>query len=343
MREPGLARLACALAITTLLSACSQAAHVQTSTAVRVDKTLISSGTVNRWMIRLAPEHVFPKPPDYAACVAHVAALSLASAGRPALRQECARKYQALKQHTLAYLIATAWLLNEVAEQGIRAPGADSRKTLAQGPAQPSHDTNVTDQELQTAAVWSEAKLEQRLARAAPAIAESQIVAYYQRHLRNYERRERRYFDILEQLPTKAAARRVLRELAAGKRLSSMKPYHESLERTNIADVVPVHRVVTQAIFAARPHVPTGPEPVNLYSVFEVTRIVPRTVQPLSRVRHQIEEQLARAAREKALAGFIAGWRRKWILRTDCEPGYVVQQCKQYHGVRKREGRLSFR
>ncbi len=122
-----------------------------------------------------------------------------------------------------------------------------------------------------------------------------------------------------------------------------MRPYHESLDRTNIAHVVPVHRVVTKAIFAAKAHVPTGPEPVNGYSVFEVTRIVAREVQPLSHVRDQIRGQLLQFARTKALDAFIATWRRKWVARTDCAPGYVVQQCAQYRGARAPESNVSFR
>jgi foldase protein PrsA len=293
-------------------------------------------------MIMLAPERVFPRPPGYGTCIAHLEALSLASAGRPALRQECVHRYQMLKQHALGYLISSAWLIDEAAGRGIRVPDRDFRNTLAQGQAQPSHDAAVADRAFQTAVRRVEANLEQRLAQAVPPITPAQIAAYYRRHLRRYERKERRYFDILEQLPTKAAARKVLKELAGGRKLASMKPYHESLERTSIAKVVPRHRIVTEAIFTAKAHVPTGPEPVNEYSVFEVTRIVPRTVQPLSRVRNQIRRQLAQAARKRSLAGFIARWERKWISRTDCKPGYVVQQCRQYRGIRTRKSTLSF-
>jgi hypothetical protein len=155
------------------------------------------------------------------------------------------------------------------------------------------------------------------------------------------EHQEQRSFDIVEQLNSKAAARGVMRKIMLGTNLSKIA-IHESLERANIADTAPGTRAIRRAIFAAKPGVLVGPMLLNnLYAVFAVTRIVPRVVQPLTRVQGSIEMRLAEVQQRRTLAKFIKTWRSRWTARTDCHPGYVVQKCRQYTGPKAPEDPLA--
>jgi hypothetical protein len=66
------------------------------------------------------------------------------------------------------------------------------------------------------------------------------------------------------------------------------------------------------------------------YFVFELKEVRPLIQSPLAQVASSIRQELEAEARQRALAAFIASWRRKWIARTDCQPGFVVQKCRQY-------------
>jgi parvulin-like peptidyl-prolyl isomerase len=88
---------------------------------------------------------------------------------------------------------------------------------------------------------------------------------------------------------------------------------------------------LNRAIFAATPGVLTGPIGTSYgYFVFDVVKIRFEHEQPLREVQASIQRQLARPLQERALAGFIKQWRAKWTARTDCSPGDVVPECRQF-------------
>jgi hypothetical protein len=96
--------------------------------------------------------------------------------------------------------------------------------------------------------------------------------------------------------------------------------------------VISVRRPVMKDLFATKPHVLVGPESLNGYSVFEVTRISPRWIKPLGHVRAQIVHRIADEEHKRALIRLIAQWRARWLAQTDCSKGFIVQKCSQYRG-----------
>ncbi|HTB71017.1 MAG TPA: hypothetical protein VK707_08560 [Solirubrobacteraceae bacterium] len=46
------------------------------------------------------------------------------------------------------------------------------------------------------------------------------------------------------------------------------------------------------------------------------------------------QKGLTGAQQQQALARFIREFTAKWSARTSCQPGYVVQECKEYKGVK---------
>jgi hypothetical protein len=334
--------LACAAgaAALAIFAGCGKSPHVHSEVAVRVGGVSITTAALQVWMHVLAPERVFPAPPNYVACIAHQKTL-VPQALSPELLEECAQQYRTLRKRTFAYLIDRAWVLGEGAELGIKPSAGEVRDGVVDGLAPPG--AAGAEAKFAVAAALVERKLRRRVTASIPPITSQAVAAFFKLHIGMFERPERRYIDIAERLPSRAAARRFMAEVAAGKRpLSSWSTfYHEVFDRPRVGEAVRERASVTD-VLAARAHVLVGPIRLNEFSVFEVTRIVPRAVKPLSRVRRVIDRTLLKKAQRRKLARYISRWRREWRAKTICRPGFVVQACSEYRGAFVAESLSSF-
>ena len=52
--------------------------------------------------------------------------------------------------------------------------------------------------------------------------------------------------------------------------------------------------------------------------------------QTLAQVKEPIEQRLQTQGHRQALTKFVAEYRKKWEAGTDCRPGYVVRDCRQF-------------
>jgi foldase protein PrsA len=327
---------AAAFAVIAGLVACGGSKH--DSVAVRVGDTTITGETVARWMAALAPGHFVPEPPHYSACIARQRESFLQSSVTT-VENECRQQYRKLERQALRLLISSQWLIGEAKERGLKLSPVDATRQLVSGGA--TAGVSGADAELATTAQQAEAAIRRALAKDETKVTPAEVAAYYSRNIRDFERRERRYFDIFEQLPSEAVARKAMQDVARPRTRAKLA-IHESLDRHDSAEVVPWKRAIEKAIFAAKPHVLVGPLRLKgLWCFFEVTRVRPRAVKPLASVRAQIARRLADERRRRALARLVAAWRRRWITRTNCSPGYVVEQCRQYRGPTPAEDPLA--
>jgi hypothetical protein len=312
-----LAIVACGCVLALALSACGSGS--QGAVAIRVGATDVTAATVEHWMSVFAPGHVVPDPPKYAKCIAHLRAQQSESIPE-ALEEECREQYEALRQRALGFVISSEWLIGEARERGLKLPGG----------------------ELDEQARAAESAIRRQLTSREAKITQAQALAYYEQNVAQFGRPERRYIDIVERLPSEAAARRALVDVVRRRDLARSS-YHEVFDETNPATVEPSKRAILREIFAAEPHTIVGPVPLNeKWCFFEVTRTIARDVKPFARVRGAIEGQLAAERQRRNLVPLVAAWRKKWIVRTDCRPAYVVQKCSEYRGQRTPEAPGSF-
>ena len=95
-----------------------------------------------------------------------------------------------------------------------------------------------------------------------------------------------------------------------------------------------VEEPLNSAIFDAPSGQIEGPVKTPLgYYVFEVQKITPEQVQPLSQVKSQIRSQLTQTAQQDAFTRFVDDYGSKWQSRTICASGYVVNRCSNFHEV----------
>jgi foldase protein PrsA len=288
--------------------------------AVRVGRNVITQAMVSQWMTMMAPEHVLPDPPRYDACIRR-AELFTPQSETAVLREECRVQYRTLEQQALDLLIASRWLVDEAASLGLSVSRQQPRQLVPEG--------RVAASAIRRWLIASE-----------PPVTKSQIVRLYREHIDRSRVPERRDFHIVEGLPSAAAGRALMAQIASGRR--KIEGIEESKVRPRQVEPGPRHLVLVE-IFMARPHVLTGPiRMFSRYAVFEITKLHPAFVRPLREVGGSIRQELTRARRRATLAHFIREWRRRWTARTDCAVGYVVQKCRQYRGPRSSEDPLTF-
>lgn len=68
------------------------------------------------------------------------------------------------------------------------------------------------------------------------------------------------------------------------------------------------------------------------FYIFKVTKITDEKVQPLDKVRDQIEQQLLPSLQQKAMQDFVSDYNAKWTSRTVCADGYVISRCANFQG-----------
>lgn len=261
---------------------------------------------------------------------------------------------KAQRRHALEYLIASAWLTGEAVSQGVSISGEEVKHRLVEkeqtsfpGGEGEFHDflkatgQTVADVELEAKTELASARLRQLATVNAVRVTDAQIASYYERHKQQFSVPERREAQITNQ-KTRAAAERIKRAVESGGSLLSAAQRKVG-EGVVGAGAVPGQRdTVERVIMAARPNVPTGPVEIGGdYYLFKVTKIVPARTRTLAQSERAIRRQLAAEQERRALAAFVEAWRTKWTAKTDCQPGYVAQKCRQYVGAKAPEDPLT--
>jgi foldase protein PrsA len=322
------------------LVACGGAARNEI--VVRVGQSTITKATLNHWMAAMAPEHAVPDPPRYSKCIRREE--SFTPADKPQLIEECRQRYQALKLQALDFLISSQWLLGEAANRNSSVSPRQVQERVAetQQSLRGSEARSVRDIAFQVRAELAAAAIRRLLIRGEPEIAQALVARRYKHDIARFQIPERRDFKIVEKVVGEMQARKLMGEVVAGKRKLGALSLSESVTRPSSFDVGVAKRQFLTALFAARPHVLVGPLPfLHYYAFFEVTRIRPARVQSLSEVQGAVKNSLRRERQRRTLARFVGEWRHRWIIKTHCARGYVVQKCSQYSGLRRREDPLA--
>jgi hypothetical protein len=261
-----------------------------------------------------------------------------------------ASKRQALREHAVSYLVSSQWLLLEAAADHLLPSTQDVGRRLAKtdastfpGGAQELAEflkaTAKTPADLRfeaTVELASE-RVRQRLARTDPPITHTQLLAYYRRHQQQFTTPERRVVGITNR-KTRAQAAALKNEIIiAGNRfVGERETYEISPQATSRGK----DSFLARAIAAAPLNRLAGPiHQYRDYFLFEVREVIPRTQRPLAEVATGVREQLASQSRQRRLTAAMAVWRQRWMLRTYCKPGYVVEGCSQFASRGRRKER----
>jgi hypothetical protein len=320
-------------------------------TVVRIGGDRITAGALAHWLKVMAPHHVALEPPDFAACVLNRRTVAPRANASDA-QEACSDLYSATKARALSFLIGSYWLIDEAAKEGMRVRAdeigerlRERERSFPNGKGEFDESLQaiahtVADVELEIAAELASEAIRRRLQEREPGVSDAAVAAYYRAHMGRYYIPELRDFDIAENFPSASYARKVIREVKAGRSLASTS-LHESLPRKSFSFYNGEKRAIYEEIFKIKPHTLSQPIELNgLYFLIEVTRVTPPRVESLAQVRRTIARKLRIERQRHTLAAFIASWRRTWTAQTSCSRGYVLQKCRQYRGDRAPEDPL---
>jgi foldase protein PrsA len=317
-----------------------------------VGRDVITKAAVEHWQTIYADEgsaRIDPVPPDYASCITALRADDPKTTNDQ-LDHSCGQLYTSLHAKALEFLISARWLIGQAEEDGLPVDEGEARRRLSEasskllgGRAKFQHylaSTGKTTpdlvQEFQLEQVTEELR-KRALATVSP-ITEAQIAAYYAQNRRSFSIPERRNTRIVRLLSAASAAK-ATRELRAGASFATVAvrasvPQPIDAERGLVDGLKPgffQEPALSNAIFAALPGVLSGPVHINLgYYIFEVVSLIPAKQQTFAQVKSSIDKKLRGEALERALSDFAASWRKRWIARTSCRPGFIVRKCRQF-------------
>ncbi len=252
------------------------------------------------------------------------------------------------KQRALGLLISADWIDGEAAREGVAPSGDELDKGLgerkeANGASEfqaalKATGQTVDDVELEVRAELAAAALARKLADQAARVSEAQIVDFYRRNHLLYTTPETRHTDLIEHLPSPAAARALVRKIGTGAAFTK-RALKEAVVRTITGAPSPGDIPnISDAIFASRTGVVSKPMPLNgHWTVFVVRKIVPAKLKPLDVVRRELIRRLVAQRHREIVARFERELKTRWTAKTSCRPGYVVQKCAQYAGSQAAE------
>lgn len=289
---------------------------------------------------RTAPEPVVARVgavPITASTLGHWA--SVLTSGRRATDSPSQRP----QRGALDFLISSQWLIGEAADEGMAVSNEQVARQLrariesyANGEAEflqalRLRGETVADVMFEIELELASARIHRTLVSREHEITETQVAAYYSRHMQSFVAAEVRQVEITSR-ESNALAQRVKQEVASGRSMATQ------LDGMSLAYTrKPPRNALEKEIYTAMPHVLTGPVAVGPnHFVFEVRQITPARQRTLAQVRRQIEAQLAAAQRRRDLIDFVKAWEEKWIARTSCSRGFVVQKCRQYSPTKTR-------
>jgi parvulin-like peptidyl-prolyl isomerase len=264
------------------------------------------------------------------------------------LQGSCRKRFQGDMEAALSSLIHNQWLLGEAADRAIKVNQVELRIELEKNLG-PAGSAMVKRLLAQTGQTLPEVKLNLELGQLSdrlyeeteakvPKTGEARLEAYYAQHKQSYAVPLERDLHIIR-FASNAAARKALGELRAGKSFASVVKEAPSDQPLGAKDGLLLglsreafkETTLADAIFRAKPGTLLGPVEISLGSyVFEVTRIHPPRQRTFAEVRAELRKVLPELLHKQTLAAATAAFKRKWIARTSCHAGWVVQNCREY-------------
>lgn len=329
---------------------------------VQVNGTPISTTAFNHWLSVAATstaggaggKPVLPVPPDYTACITHLAATTPVVKGQTApshaqLKSECETQYKSLQQEVLGFLITSQWVLAEAKALGVKVSDAEVKKQFLSIKNQQfpkaadfekflaSSGQTVSDLLYRVKLNVFSTKVEQKIVKNAGNVSPADVEKYYKENKSRFGTPEKRTVLVIL-TKTEAAAKKAKSEIESGKSFASVAK-QDSIDPTSkptgglLTGVIKgqMTKGVDEAVFSAPVGVLSGPVKTLFgYYIYEVKSKTPGSSQSFAQSQAAIKAQLAATRQQTALTKFKKEFVKKWTAQTDCRSGFVVADCKQY-------------
>lgn len=353
--------LAAGLAVCVSICSCG---GISNDAVVQVDGKSITKSTFDHWMKiglssqssgETSTQRALPEPPNYTACIAHLAAIEAKPAkGKKKkttaeLKKQCEQQFKALEPQVLGLLITSDWILGEAQALGIKVSDQEVIKKFNQI-RQAHYPQEATFQKFLASSGYTVSdlllnqkleslaeKIEGKVKEKASSVTTAQAHAYYEHHQLTYGALEKRNL-LLILTKTEAQAKEAKKEVQSGKSFASVAKA-KSIDPTtkdkggvlNEVSKGEEEQALDTAAFSATIGVLSGPIKTPFgYYIFQVTKVVPGNQKTFAQVQSQVKQQLASEQQQTALSNFIKEFHKKWEGKTECRAEYMVPDCKGY-------------
>jgi foldase protein PrsA len=242
------------------------------------------------------------------------------------------------KNRALALLISSNWLIGEAAIQGVSVPESAIDEALGEREREGLRKNlratgqSLADVKLEMRAELAAEAIREKLASRASGFSQQEVVDFYRANRASFSKPEERITDLIENLPSAAAAAKLVRRIGTGRRFAELA-YHERVSRTARFLTTPEKVLVVNAIFAARPGVVSRPMMLNhRWTVFVVRKALPAVPLPLSKVRAQVQTRFNVTRQREIASRFDREYTTRWRAKTTCKAGFVGPGCPQAVG-----------
>lgn len=271
-------------------------------------------------------------------------------------------EYENLRNTAIGDLLDAAWIQGEAADRGItvtqRQIDAQLDQIVSQNFACPKGQDPFQCKELQQFLQTSHfsrddvltrvrlqllsSELQKQITENVPAVSAGEISDYYDAAKDQFTTPATRDVRLIlnkDQAKVEQAKTKLEQDDSAASWNSIAKQYSTDPSSKDNGGLRPglteglLEQPLSSRIFAASTGELVGPVKTPLgYYVFEVEKVHPERVQPLSQVQAQIRSQLSQTEQQQAFQGFVDDFGSKWQQRTICDPDYLVERCSNFKG-----------
>lgn len=248
------------------------------------------------------------------------------------------------RRRAVTLLVSCEWLIGEAEREGLpisRTAIEDALRESTQGQAGAEFQKSriatgktAADFELELRAELALEAIRGMLARRSR-VTEPQVVAYYDSHRKLFDAvPETRVVDIIEKLPSAAAATTLVNRVGTGRRFTALA-YHKTIVlSTGVLNGPATKKAVDYAIFAARPGVVSRPMRLGEgWTVFIVRKVDPARPTPFAQAHRAVAATVNQQRKRNVASAFEKEYISRWTARTSCHSGYLAPGCAQYHGA----------
>jgi foldase protein PrsA len=317
----------------------------------------ITTKAFNHWMYVAAKGQasqspgspvIIPDPPDYKQCIAKLKTLVPTGSKTPdsTLKTDCVQGFQQLRDQVMDFLIRSYWYQAQAASEHVKVTDAQVQtafQTAKQGqfPTEAQFQTFLTQTGQTLQDILYRVRVNQiykaLLAKQSPAVSAAAIQAYYQAHLAQFGKPEKRNLRIVL-TKTRADAEKALAALKQGGNWQAVaKQYSTDASTKNNGGVLTgvvkgqEDAALDTAAFSAQVNKIGGPIQGQFgYYVYEVTSITQGSQQTLAQATPQIRQVLTTQGQTTAQTTLDAKAKKAYLSRTNCRSGYVMADCKGY-------------
>jgi hypothetical protein len=247
------------------------------------------------------------------------------------------------RQRALALLISSDWLIGEAARKGSPVSAKAVDEALAERMGEPSRNEfrsrlATSGQTLAGVKLEIEAELaleviSRQVMNGADRFARPELLSFYRKNPQLFGAFESREVDLLDKLPSKAAASTLAKRVGPSDRFARLA-YRKIIRKSpGVFTGTATKKNVDYAIFAARPGVISQPMRLEAgWALFVVRRIFPARLEPLATIRSIVVAKWEERHAEEVARVFDHQYTTYWRSKTTCRAEYLAPGCPQFHG-----------